>query len=171
VGQGSPYKNHANIVRAFLQATHDRPDLRLVLVRRFARVDGEMRSLLSQPDVRRKVIAHPFVPSEVLLGLYGHARMLVFASHYEGCGMPAMEAMALGTPVVASRAPAVIEMTGNAALHVESTDVADIASKIRRLLADEPLRKQLIEAGLRRVKDFSWDQCARETLDFYRSVS
>lgn len=85
--------------------------------------------------------------------------------------MPAMEAMALGTPVVASRAPAVIEMTGNAALHVESTDVADIASKIRRLLADEPLRKQLIEAGLRRVKDFSWDQCARETLDFYRSVS
>lgn len=170
VGQGSPYKNHANIVRAFLRATQDRPDLRLLLVRRFARVDGEMRALLSRPEVRRKVIVHPFVPGEVLLALYGHAKMLVFASHYEGCGMPAMEAMALGTPVVGSRAPAVTEMTGDAALHAESTDVADIASKIRMLLEDEALRRRLIEAGRERVGIFSWDQCARDTLDLYRSV-
>ncbi len=170
VGQGSPYKNHANIVRAFLRATRDMPDHRLVLVRRFARVDFEMRRLLARPEVRRKVLAYPFLPDEVLMALYGHARMLVFASHYEGCGMPAMEAMALGTPVVASRAAAVLEMTGDAALHADAGDVEDIAARIRTLLGDESLRQRLILAGRERVKQFSWDRCAAETLEVYREA-
>ena len=170
VGQGSPYKNHKNMIRAFLRATWDRPDVRLVLVRRFARVDGEMRRLLARPEVRRKVVVHSFVPDDVLLALYGHARMLLFVSHYEGCGMPAMEAMALGTPVVGSHAPAVVEMTGDAALHAEAANVSDIAQKIRMLLSDEVLRQRLVDAGRKRAAEFSWDRCARETLEVYRAA-
>jgi len=170
VGQGSPYKNHENIIRAFLRATRDQPGHRLVLVRRFARVDLRMRRLLSRPHVRQKVIVHPFVPEDVLLALYRHARALLLVSHYEGCGMPAMEAMALGTPVVGSHAPAVLETTGDAALHAESMDVADIADKIRQVMDDETLRRHLTEAGRQRVAAFSWERCARETLAVYREA-
>lgn len=170
VGQGSPYKNHQHMIQAFLRATWDRPDARLVLVRRFARVDLAMRRLLSRPEVRRKVIVHSFVPDEVLRALYGHALMLLFVSYYEGCGMPAMEAMALGTPVVGSHAPAVVEMTGNAALHAEASDVGDIADKIRALVHDEALRGRLADAGRLRAGTFSWERCASETLAVYRSA-
>jgi len=170
VGQGSPYKNHANIVRAFLLATRDRPHHRLVLVRRFARVDFEMRRLLRQPEVRRKVLVYPFVPDDVLMALYGHAQALVFASHYEGCGMPAMEAMALGTPVVASRAPAILEMTGDAALHADASDVAELASSIRQVVEDEPTRNRLMAAGRDHIQQFRWQRCAQETLQVYREA-
>lgn len=170
VGQGSPYKNHPNMIRAFLRATRDVPDARLVLVRRFARVDLKMRRLLAKPEVRRKVIVHSFVPDDVLLALYGHATVLLFVSHYEGCGMPAMEAMALGTPVVGSRAAAVTEMAGGAALIADATDVADIAEKIRAVIGDDQLRARLSEAGVARAREFSWERCARETLAVYREA-
>jgi len=170
VGQGSPYKNHANIVRAYLHATADLPDHRLVLVRRFVRWDSEMRSVLAIPQARRRVLVYPFVPSEVLMGLYGHAQMLLFASHYEGCGMPAMEAMALGIPVVASTAPALVEMTGDAALHADPCDVSDIASKIRALIDDEYLRNRLVTAGQQLARTFSWKQAAEKTLKVYREA-
>jgi len=168
VGQGSPYKNHANIVRAYLHATTDMPEHRLVLARRFSRWDSEMRRLLARPDVRQRVLVYPYVPDTILMALYGHAEMLVFASRYEGCGMPAMEAMALGTPVIASKAPALMEVTGGAALHAESTDVYDISVKIRSLLDDDVLRKRLSEAGKQHVLSFSWERCAQETLNVYR---
>ncbi len=170
VGQGSPYKNHHGMVRAFMRATVDRPDFKLVLVRRFSRVDRAMRRLLSRPEVREKVVVLQFVPDEVLLALYGHAQMLVFASHYEGCGMPAMEAMALGAPVVGSTAPAIVEMTGNATLHADPSDVDSIAEKIRALIVDEPLRQRLVKAGEERVRRYSWELCARKTLSVYREA-
>ena len=88
VGQGSPYKNHAAMIRAFIEATRTDADHRLVLVRRFSRVDSEMRQLLDRADVRKKVIAVPFVSDATLLALYRHAVMLLFASHYEGFGLP-----------------------------------------------------------------------------------
>jgi glycosyltransferase involved in cell wall biosynthesis len=171
VGQGSPYKNHAGMLRAFVEATRDRPEHKLVLVRRFARVDREMRRLLARRDVRDKLIALDFVPDEVLLALYHHARMLLFVSHTEGFGLPALEAMALGTPVLASTAPAVAEVTGDAALHAVSTDVADIAAKLRRLDHDEALRARLIALGLERVHEFSWERAARATLEVYRAAA
>ena len=129
-----------------------------------------MRSVLAIPQARRRVLVYPFVPSEVLMGLYGHAQMLLFASHYEGCGMPAMEAMALGIPVVASTAPALVEMTGDAALHADPCDVSDIASKIRALIDDEYLRNRLVTAGQQLARTFSWKQAAEKTLKVYREA-
>ena len=170
VGQGSPYKNHPNIIRAFLQATSDMPDHRLVLVQRFSRRDSELRHLLASQDVRQKVLVYSFVPDDVLMALYGYAQMLLFASLYEGCGMPAMEAMALETPVVASQAPALVEMTGDAALHAEADNVSDISRKIRSLICDDTLRRSLIEKGLQRIGMFTWDKCASATLSVYREA-
>jgi len=170
VGQGSPYKNHANIVRAFLKATHDQPDHKLILVRRFSRIDLEMTKLLSDPQVKRKVIVRSHVSDEELRALYRHARMLAFISHYEGFGLPVLEAMAMGTPVITSYAPALIEISGDSALHADANDISDIADKIQRLDKDEALRKRLIMAGMKNVQKFSWEKCAKEIFEVYRKT-
>lgn len=170
VGQGSPYKNHPAMVRAFVEAMRGRDDHKLVLVRRFSRVDREMKELLRQPEVASKVVVLPFVPADELLALMGHARMLLFISHVEGFGLPPLEAFALGTPVLGSTAPAVVEVTQEAALHAVATDHRDMVDKIRRLESDEALRAELVQRGAERVKAFSWERCARATLDVYRAA-
>lgn len=170
VGQGSPYKNHAAMVRAFVEAMGERQDHKLVLVRRFSRIDLEMRRLLARPEVRRLVVTIPHVSDELLFTLYRHAHMLLFASLYEGFGLPALEAMAFGLPVLASTAPAVLEVTGAGALHADPRDSADLVAKIRLLDQDGALRARLVEAGKRRARDFSWERAARQTLDVYREA-
>lgn len=168
VGQGSPYKNHVGMVRAFVEASrHDR-EHKLILVRRFSRIDQEMNRLLARPDVRRQVVVVPFVSDAELLALYAHAQMLLFVSHYEGFGLPALEAMGMGTPVLASTAEAVQEITGDGALHVDSRDHAAIVQGIRRLATDPALRDALRSRGMRRTQQFSWQKCAELTLAAYR---
>jgi glycosyltransferase involved in cell wall biosynthesis len=171
VGQGSPYKNHARMVRAFLRAMQGRSDHRLVLVRRFNRVDAEMSQVLATPEAKRLVVAVSHVSDDVLAALYRHARMLLFVSLYEGFGLPALEAMAMGVPVLASTAPAVEEITASGALHANPHDEADIARNIRRLCEDDALRARLIAAGQQRAQDFSWDETARATLEVYREAA
>ena len=170
VGQGSPYKNHPAMVRAFVEAMGTRDDHKLVLVRRFSRVDREMERLLARSDVARVVVTIPHVSDQILHALYRHARMLLFASLYEGFGLPALEAMAFGLPVLGSTAPAVLEVTGAAALHADPRSHRDLVDKIKQLDGDEALRNALIAAGQRRVGDFSWDRAARETLAVYREA-
>jgi len=152
VGQGSPYKNHHRMVRAFVAAMADRPNHKLVMVRRFSRIDLAFSRLLSRPEVRDKVIVLPFVSDDVLRALYRHAHMVLCASLYEGFGMPALEAMALGTVVLGSTAAAVREVTGDGALQADPADVADLVRKMRRLDDDQVLRTRLREAGRERVR-------------------
>lgn len=170
IGQGSPYKNHDGMIRAFVDATRDDPGHKLVLVRRFARVDLAMRRLLQRDDVRAKVIAVPFITDDEILTLYRHAVALLFASHYEGFGLPALEAMAMGLPALVSTHPALQEVTAGAALEAVSTDHGDLVGKIRMLSRDADLRARLAEAGKRRVAELSWEDCARRTLDVYREA-
>ena len=170
VGQGSPYKNHAGMVRAFVEASqHDR-EHKLILVRRFSRIDREMNRLLSRREIKQRVIVVPFVSDAELLALYAHARMLLFVSHYEGFGLPALEAMCMGTPVLASTAAAVREITGDGALQVDATSHAAMVDGIRTLDGDGALRKDLRARGMRRAQDFSWKKCAKLTLAAYRSA-
>lgn len=171
VGQGSPYKNQRRMVAAFVEAMRDRPEYRLVLLRRFTRRDPEMDALLAREDVRRRVIAVSHVSDAELVTLIAHARMLLFASLYEGFGLPALEAMSLGTPVLGSTAPAVREVTGDGALLADPYSQADLVAKMRRLDADAALRGRLASAGRERATAFTWERCARATLDAYRAAA
>ena len=111
-----------------------------------------------------EVLFPGYVPQEDLPALLSGARLFVFPSLYEGFGLPVLEAMACGTPVVCSNVSSLPEVAGDAALLVDPLDVKDMAEAMNRLLQDEGLRTELVERGYRQVRQFSWDRCARETL-------
>ena len=102
--------------------------------------------------------------------LYAAATGLVFASLYEGFGLPILEAMACGTPVVASRAAALPEVAGDAALYFDPMDPEAIAEQALALVEDDTLRFGLVQRGLTHAASFSWTRAARDTLDAYREA-
>ena len=111
-----------------------------------------------------EVIFPGYVSQDDLPALLSGARLFVFPSLYEGFGLPVLEAMACGTPVLCSNVSSLPEVAGDAALLVDPLDVKSMAEAMNRLLQDEGLRSQLVERGYRRVRQFSWERCARETL-------
>jgi glycosyltransferase involved in cell wall biosynthesis len=170
VGSAIPLKNHVNAVRGFLAAFGDRPDYRMVLVRRFVRGDPALRRLLRTTEVRDRVVLLPHVSDELLNALYNTARILLHPSYYEGFGIPLVEAMMARLPIVTSHLSSMQEVVGPAALLVDPADPQSIALALTRLDQDESLRQQLIAAGAERLDLFDWDRCARATLAVYREL-
>ena len=125
---------------------------------------------LSAPIVARareladRVRLLEYVPDEDLAGLYSGALALVFPSLFEGFGFPALEAMACGTPVICSNTSSLPEVTGDAALLVDPLDVGGLLAAMRRVQAEPALRSALRAQGLARVRQFSWERAAQETL-------
>jgi glycosyltransferase involved in cell wall biosynthesis len=154
-----PHKNHARLFEAFRQVRRARPDLRLVLtgtgLERLGRVPESV-------EVRGRV------PREELARLYRTASALVFPSLYEGFGQPPLEAMASGLPVAVSRAGALPEVCGDAAVYFEPTSVPEIAEAILAVL-DRP--DGLVERGLKRAARFTWDATARRHDEVYRALA
>jgi len=118
-----------------------------------------------------EVIVTGFVTDEELVALYNGAAVFVYPSLAEGFGLPVLEAMACGTPVVASRATSIPEIAGSAAVLKAPTSPEDLAMGIARLIVDEPLRSEYVKRGLQRVRHYSWDEVAARTLEALRSVS
>jgi glycosyltransferase involved in cell wall biosynthesis len=157
VGNDKPHKNVAALVHAFNRAFARVPDVKLVLVGgSFDRFRG-----------REHIDVRGFVPTSELVSLYQHAIALVMPSIEEGFGLPAAEAMACGTPVITSHAAALVEITGDAALHVRDDELADAMLRVAR---DESLRASMIARGLERARFFTWKRCATLTRDAYRAV-
>jgi glycosyltransferase involved in cell wall biosynthesis len=142
-------------------------DLRLVLAGPEKRDGEQVREAVRRLglDGRVELVGH--VERDELAALYRGAACLVFPSRYEGFGLPVLEAMASGTPVVAARGGAVPEVAGSAAVLVEPGDPVELAGGIERALAD---RERLVAAGLDRVQRFSWTETARRTLEVYREL-
>jgi glycosyltransferase involved in cell wall biosynthesis len=170
VGQGSPYKNHPRALRAFARAFADRPRMKLVLVRRFSRRDEAMRRLLASEELRDRVISLPEVGEEELRALYARASIFLFPSIFEGFGLPPLEAMACGTPVLTASFGAMREICGDAALGVNTYSVSEIADGLVRLERDQALRDELVTKGRVRAASFSWRTCAERTLAAYRQA-
>ena len=111
-----------------------------------------------------------FVDFETLRCFYQNAAAFVFPSRYEGFGLPPLEAMACGTPVVTSNVSSLPEVVGEAAIQVNPENVFDIARGIVNALLDEPLRRSLIQRGLEQARRFSWGRTAVEVLEIYREA-
>jgi len=166
-----PRKNLPTLLRAYRQLLDDyRLGVKLAVAGERGWLFHEVFALVEELDLSEHVIFLGLVPIEDLLLLYNAARLLVHPSFYEGFGLPPLEAMACGTPVVASNVSSLPEVAGDAALLVAPNDVSGLTLAIWRALSDEALRRDLIERGLRRAKLFSWERAARETLALYHRL-
>ncbi len=168
VGTLQPRKNYARLIQAFGRLPHS-PTTRYHLV--IAGGKGWLYDAIfaevDQLGLRERVIFPGFVADADLPALYSAARVLAYPSIYEGFGLPMLEAMACGTPVVTSTAACLPEVAGDAALLVPPTDVDALAAALDRALTDKALRTDLIAKGLARARQFTWDKSARQLLDIY----
>jgi len=179
VGVMAPQKNLERLIRAFARsAANERAQgggvrLQLALV---GNADGPYTDQVLRPLIRSlgcqdDVIFTGYVSDDDLNCLYVGARCLAQISEGEGFGLPLVEAMACGVPLVASAIPTTVEVAGEAALLVSPWDLDAIAGAMTRICRDSALRAQLRERGLRRALDFTWDKAAADTLDVYLQVS
>jgi glycosyltransferase involved in cell wall biosynthesis len=154
VGNDKPHKNVDTLIEAFARV----PDAQLVLAGgAFERFRG-----------RERIDVRGFVSEEELSTLYRNAIALVMPSIEEGFGLPALEAMAHGTAVITSLAPALVEVTGGAALHVDARDASALAAAMTRVMRDGELRAMLGANGIERARFFTWKRCAELTRNAYR---
>lgn len=163
VGRLEEKKNTKKIVMAFGLVKKQFPNLKLILVGKPGAGFEEVRLAIEQSVYKKDIILPGFVESENLLVILKYAQVFVFPSLYEGFGIPVLEAMAVGVPVVASSGNALEEVGGEAVGYVDPLKVEEIAEKIIIFLKDENYRKQKITIGLEQVKKYSWNQTASMT--------
>ncbi|MDO8336617.1 MAG: glycosyltransferase family 1 protein [Candidatus Saccharibacteria bacterium] len=169
VGSQSDYKNIKRLVLAHQELLKTRPELGLVLVGGLNDIARINKAWVEKNNYKNVYFAG-FVPDEQLDWIYKHTEVYVFPSLMEGFGLPPLEAMAQGAPVVSSNATCLPEINGDAAHYFDPESVDDMASKIDDVLSDEKLRSDLITKGYRQVKKYSWTKTAEQTLDVYKKA-
>jgi glycosyltransferase involved in cell wall biosynthesis len=170
LGTIEPRKNLLRLVSALRALRQQDPQLALVIVGRTGWLYQEFFQELEKLDDRRAVLLPGYVPDEELPAVLSGATALVLASLYEGFGLPILEAMACGTPVVCSNVSSMPELGGDAARYFDPQDTSQMADVIGGVLRDGNLRADMRQRGLEQAARFSWQRTARETLDVYRRV-
>jgi glycosyltransferase involved in cell wall biosynthesis len=164
----SPRKNARGLVEAYAHLDSALIEkYHLVLVWTHGLWRNEIARLADSYGLQNRVVFLEGVSDEELCGLYNAASLFVFPSLYEGFGLPPLEAMACGTPVVASNNSSMPEVLGDAAVLVDPHDTCALGAAITRVLSDDAICHELEQRGLRRVQRYSWEKCARETAQVY----
>ena len=168
-----PRKNIDQTIRCFIHLVKQQgiKDLNLVLVgtrgwdfeRIFDEIDGAA-------ELRRRIVTTGYVPDEDLAPIYSGALMFAYPSQYEGFGLPPLEAMQCGVPVISSNTSSLPEVVGNAGIMVDPYDGEALSQAMLDLYRDTKLRKMLSAQGISRAKEFSWKRCAHETVAAYRAA-
>lgn len=170
IGAPQPRKNLVRLVEAFALARQQAPGLRLAIAGpnlwHYEGIAQQIRAL----GLGDSVAMLGYVPDADLPALYSAAQLFAFPSLYEGFGLPVIEAMACGTPVVCSNASSIPEVAGDAAVLVGPTDVGAIADAMLRIVQDPALGASLRQRGTAQAAHFTWQQAARQTLDGYQRV-
>jgi glycosyltransferase involved in cell wall biosynthesis len=159
VGNIYPHKNTERMISAFkklIQKNH--LNYRLIIV------GG------NNADSAENIVFTGFIDDDKLDSLYKNAALYIFPSLYEGFGFSPLEAMARGVAIVSSNTSCMPEILGDATLYFDPLDTDDMAKKISKVLSDENLRNTLIEKGFERVKKYSWQKTAEETLEIYKNI-
>ena len=175
-GRVSPHKNVVRMIEAFsalkteLARGHAYPDLKLIIIGDDLSGNPDLRRTVVRSGVQNDVRFLGFIPIEVLRIFYDEAKIFVFPSLYEGFGLPPLEAMAHGTPVVTSNVSSLPEVVGKAAVLVNPENVFEIMRALHRVLTDGALRDRLKERGYQQVAKFSWEMSVRRIQEVYRQV-
>jgi glycosyltransferase involved in cell wall biosynthesis len=175
-GRISPHKNVVRMIEAFsalkteLEKEQLFPDLKLIIIGDDLSGNPDLRRTVIRSGVQNDVRFLGFVPIEVLRTFYDAAKIFVFPSLYEGFGLPPLEAMALGTPVVTSNVSSLPEVVGNAAVLVHPENVFEIMRALHRVLVDQTLRDKMKERSYRQAAKFSWEKSVLRIMDAYKEV-
>jgi glycosyltransferase involved in cell wall biosynthesis len=167
-----PRKNLATLLHAFRRLRDNyKSRAMLAIVGHEGSGIEKIRSIVKELNLEDIVCFLSDITDEELVLLYNAAKLFVLPSLYEGFGLPPLEAMACGTPVIVSNVSSLPEVVGDAGLLIDPEDVEGLTVAMWRALTDEKLRRELREKGCKRAQTFSWERAARETLNVYRRVA
>ncbi len=176
VGSEHPRKNLVRLLKAFFKLKSERrfKDLKLVKVGKAGGREAEFRrhtlQVINELNIPQDVVFTDYVSEGDLVAYYSGAGCFILPSLYEGFGLPVLEAMACGCPVIVSNRASLPEVAGEAAIKVDPCDTYGIAGALRQVLTDGNLKQELILKGLERARQFSWQKVARQTIEVYDSV-
>ena len=169
VGTVEPRKNLARLIEAFARITQRYPDLLLAIAGKRGWLCDDLDALVQRLGLQDRVRFLGFIEESEKPILIRAARLFAYPSLYEGFGIPVLEALSCGTPVLSSNASSMPEIAGDAALLVEPTSTSQIAEALRILLEDEGLRMSMIARGFKRALQFDWRSTAEQTLKVYEA--
>jgi glycosyltransferase involved in cell wall biosynthesis len=172
-GNIKPHKNLGRLIEAFHILRSTGPEfepVKLVIIGDEIAKYAALRHAVHRHKLHKHVRFFGFVPARTLVSLYRLASVFVFPSLYEGFGLPPLEAMASGTPVITSNVSSLPEVVGDAAVLIDPLRPDDIADALRRVLSDSDLRADMRRRGLERAKQFSWEQSVRRVREIYTEV-
>lgn len=170
LGALEPRKNITTLINAFKIVSERNRYINLVISGPRGWLYEDIFKLVKDLNIEDRVIFTGYVAEEDKPAIYAGALAFVFPSFYEGFGIPPLEAMACGTPVIVSNTSSLPEVVGDAGILINPMDIESLAFEIDRLINDQALRKNYIEKGLERAENFSWDDSAKKVVDIYRSL-
>ncbi|AKB14127.1 Glycosyltransferase involved in cell wall bisynthesis [Methanosarcina thermophila] len=172
VGAEEPRKNIQLLINSFSKLKNKIPQVKLLKVGtpNYLGVREKLLEQIESLNLQKDIIFTGYVSERELAEIYNAVDLFVFPSLYEGFGIPPLEAMACGTPVITSNTSSLPEVVGDAAIVVDPYDADKLVEEMYQLLTDDGLKKEMIRKGLKRSKMFSWDESARKTLRVYKEL-
>lgn len=159
-----PRKNYLNLIRALAQIHKKQPNIHLVIVGKEGWNYQEVYAEIMRYNLSKYIHTLGYLSENSIRNLYNLAQALVFPSFYEGFGMPPLEAMQSGCPVIASNSSSLPEVVGEAAISVDPSQVSELSTAMGKILSDPQLRKKLSSAGIEQAKKFSWKKSAEQLI-------
>jgi len=170
IGTVQPRKNYSRLIQALARLRENKYDVQLVIAGGKGWLEDEMYQTIEETKLFDFVKLIGFADEVDLPTLYSDAMCFAFPSLYEGFGLPILESMACGTPVVTSNISSLPEVAGNDALLVDPYDVEELAYALERILTDTELRQKLVDGGLQRAKAFTWERSAIQLRSVYQQI-
>ncbi|MBE8539371.1 glycosyltransferase [Geoglobus acetivorans] len=170
VGTVEPRKNIQTLLKAYYKLKKQGIKHKLVIAGKIGWKYKPIFETIDKLDLKKDVIFTGYVPDEDLPALYNAADIFIYPSLYEGFGLPPLEAMACGTPVITSNTSSLPEVVGNAGIMVDPYDIDGLAKAMYEVLTNEGLKEEMRKKGLERAKMFNWRKTAEETLNVYEEV-
>lgn len=170
VGNAYPHKNLEKLIQNFPEIKEKSYDLQLVLVGKDDYFYSRLKKLAKTNKYASDVIFPGFIEDNHLVSLYSQAEVYVFPTLFEGFGLPPLEAMQYGCPVLSSNRTCLPEILGGAALYFDPQNTIQLVNQTIKLLSNQDLRSDLVKRGYQQVKKYSWQECSRNTLKLYNKI-
>ena len=166
-----PHKNHERLFQAFRRVREQVPEIQLVLIGARDKGEDALIRMIKEQGLEQTIILLGWIPFEDVPSIYRASEVFVFPTLHEGFGLPIIEAMSCGVPVVCSRIEPLLEVAGDAVLFVDPLSPDEIAAAVIKVVTDLPERERLISKGLVRSSEFTWETTAKRTLAFLTTIT